>query len=249
MKEHSDEQESIGCNSGAVVPNVDLLADHQFGVARGGNFGALASGTLEVSPKPTVTPGRSKKIPDLLQQVSQHVFYSPGMRFWSVLAISFEENSMNTRALKQHLRYKIPQIRLAILREPSEDKTPSIICTPGDFSPYLEPMKHLSEEHFVALHLSARNEIIGYHVVSHGTLSASLVHPREVYKAALLSNSASIVVAHNHPSGGIQPSLEDIETTTQLIAAGKILGVEVLDHLIVTYRSVISIRELHPELF
>lgn len=156
---------------------------------------------------------------------------------------------MNTRALKQHLKYKIPQIKLAILREPSEDKQPAVIRTPGDFGPYLEPMKHLSEEHFVALHLSARHEITGYHVVSHGTLSASLVHPREVYKAALLSNSASIVIAHNHPSGGLQPSPEDIETTRQLVAAGKILGVEVLDHLIVTYRSVVSIREIYPDLF
>jgi DNA repair protein RadC len=155
---------------------------------------------------------------------------------------------MNTRTLKQHLKYKIPQIKLAIIREPGSQPLPAI-RTPDDLEQYLEPMKHLSEEHFVALHLNTKNQISGYHVVSHGTVSASLVHPREVFKAALLSNAYCIVVAHNHPAGSTEPSREDLETTKQLVAAGRLIGVQILDHLIVTYKAVSSIRESHPHLF
>ena len=155
---------------------------------------------------------------------------------------------MNTRTLKRHLKYKIPQIKLAILREPSSEPLLAI-RTPCDLEQYLEPMKHLSEEHFVALHLNARNQVTGYHVVSHGTVSASLVHPREVFKAAILNNAYCIVVAHNHPAGSTDPSPEDLDTTRQLLSAGKLLGIEILDHLIVSYRGVTSIRESHPHLF
>jgi DNA repair protein RadC len=155
---------------------------------------------------------------------------------------------MNTRTLKKHLKYKIPQIKLAILREPTSEPLPAI-RTPEDLEQYLEPMKHLSEEHFVALHLNAKNHVTGYHVVSHGTVSASLVHPREVFKAAVLSNAYCIVIAHNHPAGSTDPSQEDLDTTRQLVAAGKLLGIEILDHLIVSYRRVASIRESHPQLF
>lgn len=155
---------------------------------------------------------------------------------------------MNTRQLKKHLKYKIPQIKLAIVREPMNEPLPAI-RTPADLEQYLEPLRHLPDEHFVALHLNTRNEVQGFQVISHGTVSSSLVHPREVFKAALLSNAYCIVVAHNHPSGSTTPSQEDIQTTKQLVAAGHILGVNVIDHLIVSYRSVFSIRESRPELF
>lgn len=155
---------------------------------------------------------------------------------------------MNARTLKKHLKYKIPQIKLAIIREPSTEPLP-FINTPQDFEDYFLPMRHLSEEHFVTLHLNVRNQVIGYHLVSQGTVSASLVHPREVYKAALLSNACAVVLAHNHPSGSPQPSADDLKTTEQLVAAGKIMGVDVLDHLIVTDTAIYSLRETYPLLF
>lgn len=155
---------------------------------------------------------------------------------------------MNTLALTNHLTYKIPQIKLALIKEPTAEPLPQI-QTPADFEDYLLPMKHLPEEHFVTLHLNVRFQVIGYHVVSQGTVSSSLVHPREVYKAALLSNAYSVVLAHNHPSGSPEPSCDDLETTKQLVAAGKIMGVQVIDHLIVTDRAIYSIRESHPQLF
>jgi len=156
---------------------------------------------------------------------------------------------MNTRKLKSHLQYKIPQIRLAILREPANQPPLPPIRTPLDLEQYLEPMKYMSEENFLALHLNAHHGVIGFHIVSQGTLSASLVHPREVFKAALLSNAYCIVVAHNHPTGSTCASSEDRATTRQLVRAGQIIGVPILDHLIVTYTEVASIRESYPELF
>ena len=113
----------------------------------------------------------------------------------------------------------------------------------------MQPLAHYSEEHFIAFHLDAKHQVIGYHEVSKGTLSASLVHPREVFKAALLSNAYAIIVAHNHPSGSVTPSREDIETTKQLIEAGKIMGVSVVDHCIVSSESMNSLRETEPQLW
>lgn len=152
---------------------------------------------------------------------------------------------MNARTLKRELKYKIPQFKLALLRE-REIETFQI-RTPDDIQYYAEPLKHMAEENFVAFHLDVKNHIIGYHVVSHGTLTATLVHPREVFKAALLSNANSIIVAHNHPAGSLIPSVEDEETTKVLIAAGKLLGVSVVDHVIVSINGCRSIREYNPE--
>lgn len=90
-----------------------------------------------------------------------------------------------------------------------------------------------SVEVLVVFHLDARHRVIGFEEVSRGTLNASLVHPREVFKAALLSNAHAIVAVHNHPSGDATPSAADRIVTTQLRAAGMTLGVELLDHLVV----------------
>ncbi|MBZ0188604.1 MAG: hypothetical protein K8F91_20330 [Candidatus Obscuribacterales bacterium] len=109
--------------------------------------------------------------------------------------------------------------------------------------------EHNSEEHFVAYHLDSKNNVTGFQIVSHGTISASLVHPREVFKAALLSNSHALIVAHNHPGGSITPSREDLETTETLIKAGELMGVPLLDHVIVTAGDLCSLRETHGYLW
>lgn len=154
---------------------------------------------------------------------------------------------MTSRALKKHLKYIVPEMRLALIKEPGI--TPQAITSAEDLDRFVEPLKHYSEEHFVAFHLNAKFQVIGYHIVSHGTLSASLVHPREVFKAALVANSYAIIVAHNHPGGSLKPSREDLETTEQLIKAGRVLGVSVLDHLIVTSENFESLRQEHPHLW
>ena len=154
---------------------------------------------------------------------------------------------MNTRTLKKQLTYKIPQLKLALIRENSVETVQ--IRTPEDVYQYTEPLRHLAEEHFVSYHLDCQMRMIGCHVVSHGSLTASIVHPREVYKCAILSNANSIIVAHNHPSGSLTPSDEDIAATSQLIQAGRLMGIEILDHLIVSFSGISSIREFHPQLW
>jgi len=141
----------------------------------------------------------------------------------------------------EHVRYSIPQLRLYLVQENSLAQQPVTVRTPKDAAKLLEPLRRAPEEHFVAIHLNVRHEAIGVHEVSHGTLSASLVHPREVFKAALVANSFAIIVCHNHPSGSaLVPSSEDFATTKQLLQAGKVLGVSLVDHLIIGFSNFIN---------
>jgi DNA repair protein RadC len=88
-------------------------------------------------------------------------------------------------------------------------------------------------EEFYALYLNTKNEVIGIQMISRGSLNASLVHPREVFKGALLANASCLILAHNHPSGDTQPSNADKTVTETLVGAGKLLDVQILDHVIV----------------
>lgn len=90
---------------------------------------------------------------------------------------------------------------------------------------FVDIMGNPDREYFVALLVDGKNRISGLHVVSEGTLNQSLVHPREVYKAAILANSAAIILAHNHPTGDVTPSKEDREITRRLKEAGDLLGI------------------------
>lgn len=98
----------------------------------------------------------------------------------------------------------------------------------------LQELRTAKKEHFIALYLNARNQLVHKEIISIGTLDTSLVHPREVFKPALDSLAVSVIVAHNHPSGNLEPSSEDIEITKRLVHAGKILGISVIDHIIMT---------------
>lgn len=107
-----------------------------------------------------------------------------------------------------------------------------------------------AQESFGIINLDTKNRINGMHVLSKGSLNASVVHPREVFKAALLNNSASIVCFHNHPSGDPTPSPEDLILTRRLTEAGQLMGIEVLDHIIIgTSSRFMSLKERHGELF
>ncbi len=88
-------------------------------------------------------------------------------------------------------------------------------------------------EHFVVLCLDTKNQVNKIETVSIGSLNSAIVTPREVFKTAILANSASIIVAHNHPSGNPEPSREDIEVTKRLQKAGEVIGIEVLDHVVI----------------
>ncbi|WP_027092679.1 RadC family protein [Cohnella thermotolerans] len=118
------------------------------------------------------------------------------------------------------------------------------ITRPQDAADLLmEEMRHLREEHFVCLFLNTKNQVIGRQTLSIGSLNASVVHPREVYRAAIRRSSASILCAHNHPSGDPTPSSEDIQLTRRLAEAGKLIGIELLDHLVIGDNRFISLKE------
>lgn len=118
------------------------------------------------------------------------------------------------------------------------------IARPQDAADLLmEELRHLREEHFVCLFLNTKNQVIGRQTLSIGSLNASVVHPREVFRAAIRRSSASILCAHNHPSGDPTPSPEDIALTRRLAEAGELIGIELLDHLVIGDNRYISLKE------
>ncbi|MUT64524.1 DNA repair protein RadC [Paenibacillus sp. NEAU-GSW1] len=120
----------------------------------------------------------------------------------------------------------------------------TIVRKPQDAADFvMEDLRYLKKEHFVCLFLNTKNHIIARETLSIGTLNASLVHPREVFRAAIKCSSASIICVHNHPSGDPQPSPEDIVLTERLKEAGELVGIEVLDHLVIGDGRFISLKE------
>lgn len=121
---------------------------------------------------------------------------------------------------------------------------PTAINTPVDVKNLLmEEMRFLEKEHFKVILLNIKNQVISVEDISVGSLNSSIVHPREVFKPAIRRSSAAIILVHNHPSGDPTPSREDVDITRRLAEAGKILGIEVVDHVIIGNGSYISFRE------
>lgn len=141
----------------------------------------------------------------------------------------------------------LPVYRVALVRESDQPMSERVVIRqPQDAARLFYDMLHDKDrEHFVILMLDTKNRVIGVNTVSIGILDSALVSPREVFKAAMLCNAASIIVCHNHPSGDPTPSQEDKRVTERLSEAGKILAIELLDHLVIgeagTFR---SIREM-----
>lgn len=121
-------------------------------------------------------------------------------------------------------------------------KNYKIRCT-SDAIPYFKDIENKEQEHFVLLTLNGANEVINKHTISIGLVNKTVVHPREVYHKAIEDNAVSILVGHNHPTGGLEPSTEDIFVTEKLVESGNILGIKLLDHIIVNrngYQSCIN---------
>lgn len=118
------------------------------------------------------------------------------------------------------------------------------IRSPKDAANYLmADMTSLKQEHFVVLFLNIKNQVMHKQTIFVGSLNASIVHPREIFREAVRRSSASIVCAHNHPSGNPSPSPEDIAVTKRLMEAGSIIGIELLDHIIIGDHQFISLNE------
>lgn len=125
-----------------------------------------------------------------------------------------------------------------------KDKKHDLLLSPQSVWENLKDLRDHKKEHFVVFYLDTRNQEIKREIISVGTLNASLIHPREVFEPAIAHSAAQIIVAHNHPSGDPEPSEEDLLVTKRLVEAGKILGIELLDHVIVGKDKWTSIKEL-----
>lgn len=128
------------------------------------------------------------------------------------------------------------------LSPPPEQK--AVIKSPADVVNLLQgEMRLLDREHFIALLLNTKNEVIAKDTISIGSLNASLVHPRELFKNAIKRSAAALILVHNHPSGNPASSKQDEEITKRLTEAGKLLGIEILDHVIIGDPNYVSLKE------
>ncbi len=124
-----------------------------------------------------------------------------------------------------------------------KDKQVALVLSPRIVWERMEDLRTSKKEHFVVFFLDTQNQLIKREVVSIGTLNASLVHPREVFEPAIKHSVSHIIVAHNHPAGSLEPSEEDVQVTRRLRDAGALLGIQLLDHVIVTPTGYTSLKE------
>lgn len=118
-----------------------------------------------------------------------------------------------------------------------------VIKNAGDVIPYISHIALKKQEHFLSMTLNGANEIISTRLVTIGLLNATQIHPREVFADAISDRAASIIIAHNHPSGMLEPSRDDVSVTRQLVSAGEILGISVLDHIIISKKGYVSFKD------
>jgi len=124
-----------------------------------------------------------------------------------------------------------------------KDKKAQIFLGPKEVWEELKDLRDHKKEHFVIFYLDSRNQEIKREIISVGSLNANLVHPREVFEPAVRYLAAQVILAHNHPSGDSEPSENDLEITKRLVESGKILGIEVVDHIIVVKNGFLSFKE------
>lgn len=139
-------------------------------------------------------------------------------------------------------RYEVEVCETAAKPYGAKELVGAAIRGPEDVLAVCRKYATKDREHFVRLDLNARHEVMGVEIVSVGSLNASIVHPREVFKGALMAGAAAIVVVHNHPSGDPEPSEEDLSITKRLVQVGEMVGIAVLDHVILAKRGLVSLR-------
>ena len=140
--------------------------------------------------------------------------------------------------------YRLPLLRLNVVREGSVPAETRTIANPRDAAAIAQLLiGDADREHVLALLLDTRHRVVGVHTVAVGDLNTCPLHPREVFKCALLCNAAAVILCHNHPSGDLQPSRADVAITRRLAEAGGLVGIAVLDHIIVAGGGYTSLRE------
>ena len=142
------------------------------------------------------------------------------------------------------MSYRLSRYRVSLVREGSTRAEHNTIRTPDDVFAIMAPeYNNAVVETAQMLALDTKNKIIGIFIVSTGSLNASIIHPRDVFQRAILSNAASVILVHNHPSGDPTPSSEDIALTRSLAEAGTVMDIAVLDHVIIGESSYVSMKE------
>ena len=117
------------------------------------------------------------------------------------------------------------------------------ITNPADIVPHFARFARQTQENFFVATLDGSHSVIKVHALTRGLVNRTMIHPREVFRAAIRDNAVSVILGHNHPSGNLEPSPEDLEITRRISEAGKIVGIEVLDHVIVSRNGFASLRE------
>lgn len=143
--------------------------------------------------------------------------------------------------MKSNREKRITLIKQLMALEAAESSIK--ITSPGSLLPELLKFANRKQEEFVVVTLNGSNEVIRTRSISKGLVNRTLVHPREIFRPAIKDNAAALIIAHNHPSGSIEPSKEDVELTTRIKAAGELIGIGVLDHIIISKKGYYSFLE------
>lgn len=186
--------------------------------------------------------GTGTKNQSALEVASQILQETEGLKFLGELTI--EELTMIKGVGKSKAIQLLASIELGkrLVKKPLTKI--SAIYSPTDCVDYLSAdMIDLNQEHFIVIFLDTKNYVIGKKTVFIGSLNKAIVHPREVFKEAIKRSSASIICAHNHPSGDPTPSEQDISLTHRLYEVGELIGIKVLDHLIIGDQQFVSLKE------
>ena len=140
-------------------------------------------------------------------------------------------------------KYEGYRVSLRLVREGDQEFEPRVINNSRQAYEFYQGLSGLDREVFYATHLDQRNQVLSCEEVSRGALAATIVHPREVFKSAILSSAAAIIVSHNHPTGDPRPSEDDLDLTGRLVKAGKLLGIPVLDSIVIGDGRYYSMRD------
>lgn len=144
------------------------------------------------------------------------------------------KNQIEGKIMESGTWYKIPDYKVMLVKDSNVPSDKKRISSPVDVvSMFKSYLQGADREHFCIAMLDRKGNLLGLNTVSVGDLHSSIVHPREVFKPAIVIGASSIILCHNHPSGDTTPSNEDIAVTRKLVEGGKILGIEVLDHVII----------------
>jgi len=141
-----------------------------------------------------------------------------------------------------HKQYSMTQL-LLMVKEEAQRQTIDRITSAQNVYTLLHEYTSKNKEHFLLITLDGSSKVIGHYVIHIGTLNQSLVHPREVFRPAILDNSAGIIIAHNHPSGTLEPSRADTQITQRIKEVSKLVGIELLDHVILGTNGFYSFSE------